>query len=187
MASRWPLRSHATKGTGMGRTTKPTHLRIVEGTRDRRKGKGKGEPVPPNPLGPAPRGMTEREVEVWHRVGRELPPGMLRSVDEYMVTAFCRAVAIADEAADLLRNPAKWERELTDEEKAAGVTRSSPPPLLAETPNGFLQQSAYLSIINKQAVIIKALGTELGLSPAARTRISVSDGDEDDDPNAKYF
>ena len=170
----------------MGRAKKPTHLRAVEGTRDRRTPAEKaGEPIPINPLGPPPPGMTSREREVWNRVGMNLPAGMLRSVDEYILTAFCRAVAIADEATEMLRSP--QTRKVTGED---GVTRDVPVcdlPLLSETPNGFLQSHAYLSIINKQALIIKTLGADLGLSPAARTRISVGGDAEENDPNAHYF
>lgn len=168
----------------MGRARKPTHIKLVENAKDRRSpGAKAGEPVPANPLGPPPKGMTAREQEVWHKVGRELPAGMLKSVDEYMMTAFCRAVAIADEATELLRAPVRYAAEL-----AEGETRpAEAPPLLCETPNGFLQQHAYLSIINKQAVIIKTLGVELGLSPSARTRIQVGGDDEDEDPTARYF
>ena len=169
----------------MGRAKKPTALRLVEGTRDRRPAAAKAkEPVPKNPLGPAPKGMTDREREVWATIGKELPPGMLALVDGWTVTAFCRAVAIADEAAHWLRNPPQRQQ----------VEGQPPPeqvgdiPLLMETPNGFLQPNAYLSIINKQAVIIKTLGAELGLSPAARTRIQVgNDGEDETDPTAKYF
>lgn len=150
----------------MGRLKKPTALRLVEGTKDRRKpAKRAAEPVPLNPLGNPPSRLVAREREVWERVGRELPPGMLRMVDEYVVVAFCRAVALGDEAAEKLRASS----------------------MLLKTPNGSVQQSPYLGIINRQAVLIKSLGAELGLSPAARARIAAGgDGGEGDD-QAHYF
>lgn len=170
----------------VGRAVKPPELKAIEGGRDRA-GRRKGAAANPaqvaNPLGPPPAMLTAREKEVWSRIGHELPPGMLTIVDEYAVTAFCRAVAIADEAAEALRNPTKWAYPLKE-----GETRpAEPPSLLAETPNGMLVQHAYLAILNRQAVLIKALGAELGLSPAARTRISVNDDDDGNDPTSKYF
>ena len=59
--------------------------------------------------------------------------------------------------------------------------------MIIKTPNGSVQQSPYIGIINRQAVLVKALGAELGLSPAARTRISAGGEGGDDDPNAHYF
>lgn len=150
----------------MARTHKPAALRLVEGTKDKRKAATrKDERVPINPLGdPAP-GLTPREKAVWQKVGCSLPPGMLRSVDEYVLVAFCRAVALADEAAEKLRASS----------------------MLIKTPNGSVQQSPFVGIVNRQAVLIKALGAELGLSPVARARIAAGgDGDETDD-EAKYF
>lgn len=170
----------------MGRTPKPPELKAIEGGRDRssrRKG-GTVSPIKPaNALGGPPPGMTKREREVWDRIGTELPPGILTLVDEYQVTAFCRAVAIADEAAEALRTPTKWAHPLKE-----GETRPpEAPSLLDLSPNGMLVQHAYLSILNRQAVLIKTLGADLGLSPAARMRISSNDGDESNDPTAKYF
>lgn len=170
----------------MGRGVKPPQLKAIQGGRDRparRKAAVPNPPQPTNPLGSAPAFMTDREREVWDRIGQELPPGMLTVVDEYAVTAFCRAVAIADQAAEALRTPTKWARPLKEGE----TRRADPPDLLDESPNGMLVQHAYLSILNRQAVLIKALGADLGLSPAARTRISVNDGNDDNDPTAKYF
>ena len=150
----------------MGRLKKPTALRLVEGTKDRRKvADRKDEPVPLNPLGNPPSRLVAREKEVWDRVGRELPPGMLRGVDEYVVVAFCRAVALGDEAAEKLRASS----------------------MLLKTPNGSVQQSPYIGIVNRQAVLIKSLGAELGLSPAARARIAAGGEDGAGDDQAHYF
>ena len=154
----------------MGRNVKPPELKAIEGGRDRadrRKVPVVDVPVPRSPLGnpPAAAFLTAREKEGWHDVGSELPPGLLRSVDKYVLAAFCRAVALSDEASQKLRASS----------------------LLLKTPSGAVQQSPYVGMINRQAVIIKALAAELGLSPAARTRISMGDAGEENDPTAKYF
>lgn len=55
-----------------------------------------------------------------------------------------------------------------------------------KSPDGTPLQSPWLAILNKQAIIMRSLVSELGFSPAARARISIAD-EEDDDPTAKYF
>lgn len=154
----------------MGRAVKPPHLKAIEGGRDRKERRQVPVvdiPEPANPLGDAPRSakLTAREIEVWDLVGRELPPGLLKSVDQFVLVSFCRAVALQDEAAEKLRASS----------------------MLLKTAKGTVMQSPYVGIINTQAKTIKALAAELGLSPAARTRISMGDAGEDDDPAAKYF
>jgi len=154
----------------MGRQVKPPELKAIEGGRDRkdrRQAAPADIPVPVNALGEPPRSakLTPREQEVWNLVGSELPPGMLKMVDQFVLVAFCRAVALQDEAAEKLRASS----------------------LLLKSPKGMVMQSPYVGIINTQAKTIKALGAELGLSPAARTRISMGDAGEENDPAAKYF
>lgn len=43
---------------------------------------------------------------------------------------------------------------------------------LIKTPNGYLQHNPYLSISNRQAEIIRQIGSEFGLSPVSRTRLA---------------
>jgi len=154
----------------VGRLPKASHLKAIEGGRDRKERRQvpvADTPEPANPLGDPPPSakLTAREKEVWNLVSRELPPGMLALVDQFVLVAFCRAVALQDEASEKLRASS----------------------LLLKTPKGAVMQSPYVGIINTQAKTIKALGAELGLSPAARTRISMGDGGEENDPTAKYF
>jgi len=59
--------------------------------------------------------------------------------------------------------------------------------MLVKTPNGAAVQNPYLGIVNRQAVIMKALAAEMGFTPAARTRISVEEGDGGDDPTDRFF
>lgn len=154
----------------MGRVPKASHLKSIEGGRDRperRRVPVVDTPEPENPLGDPPSSakLTPREKEVWGLVVRELPPGMLKAVDQFVLVALCRAVALQDEAAEKLRATS----------------------LLLKSPKGMVYQSPYVGIINTQAKQIKALGAELGLSPAARTRISMGDAGDENDPTAKYF
>ena len=151
----------------MGRPRKPSGTHLVDGTRvvraDRpRSGK---DLVVSNPLGPPPEDLSARERAIWQLVGTEMPPGVLSIVDQYIMAAFCKAVALHEEASAKL--------------KAS--------PMLIKTKNGQVMQSPYVGIINRQALMIKGLGAELGLSPLARTRVTTGGNDPDDDNIAHYF
>ena len=63
----------------------------------------------------------------------------------------------------------------------AGIAKTG---LLVKAPNtGVPMQSPYLAIANKQAQIMTKAATEMGFTPAARSRISApSDAPRDHDP-----
>jgi hypothetical protein len=44
-------------------------------------------------------------------------------------------------------------------------------PMLVRTPSGYVQQSPWLGIINKQLELMGRYMTELGLTPASRSRV----------------
>ena len=141
----------------MARLRKPEGTHLIDGTRAQRADVARGHDLQlKSGLGPPPAHLTAREREVWTRVRTEIPPSVLRSVDEFILAAFCFAVAVHDEAAAKLREGT----------------------LLIRQPNGKVVQLPYVTIVNRQAVLIKTLGADLGLSPAARTRISMTAGEE---------
>lgn len=154
----------------MARPRKPAHLRLVEGD-TRNKGASAhakalaSEPIPPNPLGDPPADLDPVEQEVWERLGKELPAGMLRSVDMFMVRSFCMAVSMQRDA---------WKK----------LKASS---FLVKTPSGMAVQSPYMSIVNRQTEVIVKVGAQLGLSPVARTRIAMEEGAGDADPTDRFF
>ena len=47
-------------------------------------------------------------------------------------------------------------------------------PALLKTPAGYIQQSPWLSISNKQLELMARYMAELGLTPSARSRLAVS-------------
>jgi len=153
-----------------GRPRKPAYLRMIEGdTRNRGVNKHNellaAEPIPLYPLGEAPESLDDVGKEVWYRITRELPRGMLRSTDCYLVESYCNAVSLYREAHDKLK-------------------KSS---MLIKDPSGHARQSPYLAIMNTQSRIMHKLGSELGLSPVARTRISIPEGERDPDPLDRFF
>jgi phage terminase small subunit len=42
---------------------------------------------------------------------------------------------------------------------------------MVKTPNGYLAQSPYMAILNKQAEIMLRIASEFGFTPASRSRI----------------
>ena len=47
-------------------------------------------------------------------------------------------------------------------------------------------QSPYISIINKQASLMIKAASEMGFTPASRSRVEIDGGDEDD-PADRFF
>lgn len=150
----------------MARRNKPTLLRLVEGRRDRRSlHQQQREPVPDGNLAEAPDWLSDEQRAGWDYVIANAPLGLLKRLDRTMLTAWVVAEALHKEATIKLRNS----------------------PMLLKTTQGAVVQSPLIGIINRQAVLMKAMAVELGFSPAARTRISCEPEVDFDDPTAKYF
>ena len=77
---------------------------------------------------------------------------MLTTFDRAALAAYCQA----------------WGRWVEAEERL----RETPP--LVKTPSGYVQQSPWLTIANKQLELMGRYMVELGLTPAARSRLGTS-------------
>lgn len=88
----------------------------------------------------------------WRRLATPLhEAGLLTLADRAALAAYCQA----------------WARWVEAEEHL-----SKTPPLL-KTPSGYVQQSPWLSVANKQMELMGRYMTELGLTPVARTRLGL--------------
>lgn len=86
----------------------------------------------------------------WRRLATPLyRAGLLSLADRAALAAYCQA----------------WARWVEAEEKLAET------PALLKTPSGYVQQSPWLTVANKQLELMGRYMTELGLTPVARTRI----------------
>ena len=74
---------------------------------------------------------------------------MLTAVDRAALAAYCQAYGRWVEAEERLREA----------------------PLLYKTPSGYVQQSPWLGIVHKQLELMGRYMTELGMTPAARSRV----------------
>ena len=115
---------------------------VVGGTRTRRAPSSRLPRCPPHLNPPA--------AAEWRRLAKALQrAGVLTTFDRAALAAYCQA----------------WGRWVEAEERL----RETPP--LVKTPSGYVQQSPWLTIAHKQLEIMGRYMVELGLTPAARSRV----------------
>lgn len=146
-----------------GRKALPTHLKVLEGKNYRMRSRA-DEPQPTGDLKEPPDHFNERQQEIWNYAIEHAPYGLLKKLDQAVLAAWCVSQALHAEATAALNNG----------------------PTIIKTKNGIPIQSPWVGVLNRQAMIMRSLVSELGFSPASRTRISI-DQDDEDDPNAHYF
>lgn len=112
----------------------------------------------PRPRGKAaqprcPDHLTAPAAREWRRVASALHGmGVLTTIDRAALAAYCQAYGRWVEAEERMRET----------------------PLLVRTPAGYVQQSPLLGIINKQLELMGRYLIELGMTPASRSRVSVT-------------
>ena len=141
-----------------GPAPKPTKLKELAGNPGKRK-LNKSEPKPVPGIPSCPRHLSDRAKREWHRVTRELNAvGLLTQVDRAELAIYCQAYARWIEAEEYVT-----EHGLT-------VT----------TPNLFVVPSPYLGIANKAMEQMHKFAQQFGMTPAARSRISLEKPAEED-------
>lgn len=139
---------------GRGRTPTPTAILKARGSyRADRHGK-KGEVVEPPPELPAcPEHLDAVARSTWARLAADLYAlGVLTSIDVGILATYCAVYSRWVEAEVRLR--------------ADGF-------MLTGKKNGKVYQNPYLAVVNRFVDQLTKLGAELGLSPAARTRVRI--------------
>lgn len=142
-----------------GRKPKPTHLKLLEGNPGKRP-LPKNEPKPRPVTPPCPKWLDTEAKREWRRVSKELERlGLLTIVDRAALAGYCQAYA-------------RWKQaeEILDVE---GLTFT--------TPNGYVQQRPEVAIAQKSLQLMRAFGTEFGLTPSSRGRISAPGGEGAED------
>jgi P27 family predicted phage terminase small subunit len=98
-----------------------------------------------------PAHLTAAAAKEWRRVARALRGmGVLTAIDRAALAAYCQAYGRWVEAEERLRET----------------------PMLFKTPSGYVQQSPWLGIINKQLELMGRYMVELGMTPASRSRVT---------------
>lgn len=97
-----------------------------------------------------PAHLTRAAAVEWRRVARALSDaGVLTTFDRAALAAYCQAYGRWVEAEERLRDT----------------------PMLVRTPSGHVQQSPLLGIVHKQLELMGRYMVELGMTPAARSRV----------------
>lgn len=153
----------------MGRKAKPTHLKELEGNRGRRP-LNTLEPIVVGDLCAPPPWLAPDAQLIWAQVIAEAPAGLLKSLDSAVLVKWCVAYA-------------RFQRAyLKQEELNKGATL----PDLTKSPKGHALQSPYVGIMNRASEIMIKTASELGFTPASRSRLNVTPHSPND-PAAKYF
>jgi P27 family predicted phage terminase small subunit len=134
-----------------GRKPKPSYLRVLDGNAGHRP-LNPDEPQPTGDLIEPPEWMTDSQKAGWRYAIRNAPGGLLRLLDQSILSAWVCA-------EDLHRTAA---------EKVARIGA-----LVKVGEHGAWQQNPYLPIMNKQALIMMKAAAEMGFTPSSRTRVRV--------------
>lgn len=132
-----------------GTKPKPTALRRLDGNPGKR-GYNPDEPQPPEGMPDCPPHLSGHARDEWDRLCPVLHEmGVVTVVDRAVLAAYCQA----------------WGRWVEAEEKLKET------PTLVRTPSGYVQQSPWLGVANRQSEIMGRYMAELGITPASRSRI----------------
>lgn len=155
----------------MPRVAKPAALHLVRGTW-RGKGRAKHEPVAQGRLFEPPEHFSETQKAIWTYAIEHAPLSLLRKIDLDLLASWCTAVALQREAL----------------QKLAGA------PLVVRSPAGGFVPNPFLTVLNKQALIMIRAASELGFTPTGRARIAIGyerqskeGGKEVTDPASEFF
>lgn len=135
-----------------GPPRKPTAWRRAEGNRGK-KAWNRAEPIPPEGTPDCPDHLSEEARAEWHRlVDTLVGMGVISIVDRAVLAAYCQAYGRWVEAEQKLKET----------------------PLLFKTPSGYVQQSPWLNVANRQMELMGRYMAEIGLTPASRSRIAIA-------------
>lgn len=130
----------------------PTALRILRGNPGRRP-LPEGEPTPANASLEPPDWLDEAAKIEWRRLAPMLSTnGVLTDMDVDALCAYCET----------------WVRWKTATAKIREFG------MVIKSPNGMPMPSPYVAIANKAMATMRALLTEFGMTPSARSRVQVS-------------
>jgi P27 family predicted phage terminase small subunit len=128
----------------------PTYLKLLNGNPGKRP-INQDEPQPKGNLSDAPDWLSDGQKEIWEYAIQNAPVGLLKMLDQSILEAWVVAKSMHQYANTKVQKHGQ----------------------LVKTPNGNWIQNPYLSILNKQAIIMMKAVNEMGFSPASRTRVKV--------------
>lgn len=137
----------------MGRPAKPTALKLLHGE-TRPSQLNPNEPMPRMVAPDPPVWLSGRALEVWRRVAAELAHmRVLSAADGDALVVYCQAVAHYEEAVALVGEQG----------------------MLVRGRLGEWVKNPAMQFVRDQAVLVKVMAREFGLTPAARVGLAVGD------------
>lgn len=127
-------------------------MRVLDGNA----GKREGNPNEPQPVGvlaehEPPAWLSVQQKDGWRYAMRHAPPGMLKRLDQSILTVWV----------------------VSEERHADAAQKVSTLGSLLKSKSGTPYQNPYLAIMNKQAQIMMKAAAELGFTPSSRSRVKV--------------
>jgi len=142
-----------------GRIPKPTQLKVIAGNPGKRPLNEK-EPKPEGDLKDCPDWFNPQQRQVWDYAIENAPAGLLKKLDRSILVVWAVAEQVHREQTELLQN-----------ENAIFVS-----------PLGKVSVNPRVTIIDKQARLMMKACSEMGFTPASRTRISIEPNDGEQNP-----
>lgn len=148
----------------------PTQLKILQGNPGRRR-LNKNEPQPPAGMPEPPDTLCAIARQEWLEIAPGLAAmGVLTTVDKAVLAAYCQAYADWYRAREGLN---EWlDLVAADENGHISDVYCSP------TRDGGFKRNALISVHNDAAVLMVRFAAELGLTPSARSRLSLQIADD---------
>jgi len=147
----------------VGRKPKPTQLKLVQGTL-RPSRENKKEPKPTGDLQDAPKTLSDAEKEIWDYVISKAPKGLLKHLDFSTLEIWVTAYISYQDAKSKVRYQGQ----------------------IVKTASGFPVLNPYMANVNKQAQIMLKCSSEMGFTPASRSRIHIENESSEENPFAMF-
>ncbi len=140
----------------VGRPPKPTALKELEGNPGRRPLNTK-EPKPTPTAPKCPPWLHQDAKKEWKRMAQELERmGLLTQVDMAAFAGYCQSYARWKEAEEFISKHGS----------------------IFKTPSGYVQQIPQVAIAQQNLKQMRSFCSELGITPASRSRIAVNDTEQ---------
>jgi phage terminase small subunit len=142
-----------------GTKPKPTELKKIAGTWRRDRAPAGSEPLAPGLIQDPPAHFTTRQREIWAESLANAPRQLWRKADAAMLEGFVVGRSLLETANAM----------------QADIDKDNLRPLLIVGHNNVIMPSPYLRVIRLAAEMIARFGAELGMSPSARSTLSVDE------------
>lgn len=146
-----------------GRKPLPVAIKKIKGTLQKCR-LNPNEPRPTTVLCTPPEYMSDVAKEAWNYAVANSPPGLLSALDGAVLERWANCSGLYREAL-------------------AKINRAGVSGMIIKTPSGILRRSPLMEVIRELAMEMKAYETEMGFTPAARSRIATpSESQSPNDP-----